>query len=550
MFTTVRHIARLTRTFLVLARYDLLVPHEILSELPKGARRGTRVFGRLARLTARKAKARQDIAVRAAAAIEELGPAYVKFGQVMATRGDIVGPELAKALSVLQDRMFPFPKEEAEAIIERQLKKPVAALFSSFSEPIAAASVAQVHRAEIIEDGKTRVVAVKVLRPGIEEVFQRDLAAFAFAAKWAYRLFPKVRRLEPQKFIEVLARSVAEELDLRTEAAACSELRENNQDREDFRVPQIDWDRTSRSVLTTSWIEGTPLSNPMALRAEGFDLEALGTLVVRSFMTQALMDGYFHADMHPGNLFAFKLDGEDKPSEAGETGSVHTDRAGLAAVDFGIMGRLDQPTRNYLADILLGFLIGDYDGISQAHIDAGYVPRDVDMKEFSIALRAIGEPLLGRTADQIPMARLLGQLMQTTERFDMHLQPQLVLLQKTMVVVEGVARDLSPGYDMWETARPVVETFMVERRGPEALVRETLDGARSLLSTLRKAPELLAEGARQIEALGEMTEDGLRLHPETLRAMADAEADKYRTTRKYWLAAGSVAALILIFHIA
>lgn len=540
MPTALSHIARLTRTFFVLARYDLLVPREILEELPKGTRRGTRAFGRLARLTARKAKARQGLEVRAAAAVEELGPAYVKFGQVMATRGDIVGPDLAKALSVLQDRMFPFPKEEAEAIIERQLKKPVSELFSSFSEPVAAASVAQVHRAEIIDGDETRVVAVKVLRPGIEEEFARDLAAFAFAAKWAYRLFPKVRRLEPQKFIEVLTKSVAEEMDLRTEAAACSQLRESNQGRDDFKVPDVDWERTTRGVLTTSWIEGTPLSNVMALKAEGYDLEALGVLVVRSFLTQALMDGYFHADMHPGNLFAFKLDPEETENA----------RPGLAAVDFGIMGRLEETTRNYLADILLGFLIGDYDAISKAHIDAGYVPRDVDMKEFSVALRAIGEPLLGRKADQIPMARLLGHLMQTTERFNMRLQPQLVLLQKTMVVVEGVARELSPGYDMWETARPIVETFMVERRGPEALMRDIVSGARSLLSTLKRAPELIAEGARQLEALGEMTDEGLKLHPETIKAMADAEAQGARVTARYWLAAGSVAVLVLLFHIA
>jgi ubiquinone biosynthesis protein len=534
MFASLRHITRLTRTAFILARYDLVLPREFVADIPEGTRRGTRIFGRLARLTARKSRDLQPLEVRATAALEELGPAYVKFGQVMATRGDIVGPDLARALSVLQDRMAPFHTAEAEAIIERQLKKPVDELFSSFSGPIAAASVAQVHKAEITQDGETRVVAVKVLRPGIEEVFTADLAAFAFAAKWAYRLFPKVRRLEPQKFIEVLARSVAEEMDLRTEAAACSELRESNEGREAFQVPVVDWDHTTRGVLTTSWIDGTPLSSVMELEAQGFDLEELGTLVVQSFMTQALMDGYFHADMHQGNLFAVRT-GDGK--------------AGLAAVDFGIMGRLDEPTRNYLADILMGFLIGDYDGISQAHIDAGYVPRDVDMKEFSVALRAIGEPLLGRSADQIPMARLLGQLMQTTERFNMHLQPQLVLLQKTMVVVEGVARALSPGYDMWETARPVVETFMVERRGPEALVRETLDGARSLLTTLRRAPELLAEGARQIEALGEMTDKGLRLHPETLEAMAEAQTAKFRAARKYWLAAGSAAALVLIFHV-
>ncbi len=539
MISSFRHLFRLTRTVFVLARYDMLVPRELLDELPAGTRRGTRVLGRIARLTAGRKRASLELEVRVSTALVTLGPAYIKLGQVLATRGDIVGPHLARALGVLQDRLAPFPKADAEAIIERQLKKPVDELFSSFSSAVAAASVAQVHRAEITEDGETRVVAVKVLRPGIEALFQRDLDAFAFAAKWAYRLFPKVRRLEPEKFIEVVAKSMREEMDLRTEAAACSELRENNADREDFVVPEIDWERTTRGVLTTSWVSGTPLGNVMELEAQGFDLEALGTLVVQSFMTQALMDGYFHADMHPGNLFAFKLSKEDEVF-----------RAGLAAVDFGIMGRLDEATRNYLADILMGFLIGDYDGISQAHIDAGYVPRGVPMKDFAVALRAIGEPLLGRTADQIPMARLLQQLLLTTERFDMHMQPQLVLLQKTMVVVEGVARDLSPGYNMWETARPVVEAFMKERRGPEALIREVAGGAQSLLTTLRQAPELLAEGARQLEALGEITDEGLRLHPETLKAMAEAEGVRARITRKYWLAAGSVAALAVFFYMA
>ena len=539
MISSFRHLFRLTRTVFVLARYDMLVPRELLDELPAGTRRGTRVLGRIARLTAGRKRASLELEVRVSTALVTLGPAYIKLGQVLATRGDIVGPHLARALGVLQDRLAPFPKADAEAIIERQLKKPVGELFSSFSSAVAAASVAQVHRAEIIEDGETRVVAVKVLRPGIEALFQRDLDAFAFAAKWAYRLFPKVRRLEPEKFIEVVAKSMREEMDLRTEAAACSELRENNADREDFVVPEIDWERTTRGVLTTSWVSGTPLGNVMELEAQGFDLEALGTLVVQSFMTQALMDGYFHADMHPGNLFAFKLSKEDEVF-----------RAGLAAVDFGIMGRLDEATRNYLADILMGFLIGDYDGISQAHIDAGYVPRGVPMKDFAVALRAIGEPLLGRTADQIPMARLLQQLLLTTERFDMHMQPQLVLLQKTMVVVEGVARDLSPGYNMWETARPVVEAFMKERRGPEALIREVAGGAQSLLTTLRRAPELLEEGARQLEALGEITDEGLRLHPETLKAMAEAEGVRARITRKYWLAAGSVAALAVFLYMA
>lgn len=544
MFSSLGHILRLARAVFVLSRYELLLPPELLEPLPRGARRGTGFLRILAQIMAGRKVSKLELDVRMSKALEKLGPAYVKFGQVMATRGDVVGPKLANALSVLQDRLEPFPKEDAETIIEHQLGRPISELFSSFSEPVAAASVAQVHRAEIGEGDALRVVAVKVLRPGIEKIFARDLETFAFAARSAYRLFPRVRRLEPQMFVEVLKKSLREEMDLRTEAAACSELRENNEGREEFTVPQVEWDLTTRSVLTTSWIDGTPLSNVAALESAGFDFEELGALVVRSFMTQALMDGYFHADMHPGNLFALKY----ASKVAGDEDRMRT-HTGLAAVDFGIMGRLDDATRNYLADILMGFLIGDYDSISKAHIEAGYVPRDVDMKEFALALRAIGEPLLGRTADQIPMAKLLQQLLQTTARFNMHLQPQLVLLQKTMVVVEGVARELSPGYDMWETARPVVEGFMAERRGPEALFREAAEGAQSLLTTLRRAPELLEEGVRRLEALGEMTDEGLKLHPDTLAAMANADAARSRTTRKYWLVGGFVALLALLVFV-
>jgi ubiquinone biosynthesis protein len=539
MISSFRHFARLSRTAFLLARYDVLLPREFTDEMPSGTRRGTKLLGALARATAgRKAKT-QDLETRISNALVTLGPAYVKFGQVMATRGDIVGPRLAGALSVLQDRLAPFSSEDARAIIEKELGKPIDALFLSLSEPVAAASVAQVHRGEIEQDGQTQIVAVKVLRPGIETVFSRDLQAFAWAAKWIHRLFPKARRLEPQLFVQVLADSVKLEMDLRTEAAAASELGENIASQPDFKVPRVDWDRTTRRVLTTTWIDGISLRDEEGLKDAGFDMEALGTLVVRSFMTQALMDGFFHADMHPGNLFAFNA------SKGG--GNVVP---GIAAVDFGIMGRLDEKTRNYLADILWGFLVGDYDGIAVAHIDAGYVPQGVPMKDFAMALRAIGEPLLGRTADQIPMARLLQQLMGTTERFDMHLQPQLVLLQKTMVVVEGVARDLSPGYDMWETARPVVERFMRDMRGPEAALRDVAEGAKSLLTTLKRAPALLEEGAQRLEALGEMTDDGLRLHPDTIETLANLEAEKTRRGRRWWLFGGAAAALALLVHLA
>ncbi|MGN6516766.1 MAG: 2-polyprenylphenol 6-hydroxylase, partial [Rhizomicrobium sp.] len=440
-FWRLHHAAR------ILARHDALVPSEYLSGLPWSLRLARRVFG-----TREREDPKTPPGARLAKALESLGPAYIKLGQVLATRPDVIGADVARALEALQDRLPPFDGEIAKKEIEAALLKPLPELFSSFGEPVAAASIAQVHLAETTDD-PPRKVAVKVLRPGIAQEFAKDLSAFAFAARMAERFSAEARRLRLRDVVNTLAASVALELDLRMEGAAASELADDTKNDRDFRVPAIDWNRTSDRVLTSEWIDGTPIREPAILEASGHDPKRVAVTVVQSFLTQALRDGFFHADLHPGNLFV---------DDAGR----------LVAVDFGIMGRLDPAMRRFLAETLAGFLARDYMRVARVHYDAGFVPRSHPIETFAQALRAIGEPIFGRTARDVSMAKLLAQLFETTYRFDMPAQPQLILLQKTMVVVEGVSRALDPDFDIWESSRPIVEKWMLEQVGPEARLKE------------------------------------------------------------------------------
>jgi ubiquinone biosynthesis protein len=423
---------RLHEAARILARHDALVPREYLEGLPLFLRVARRVLG-----TRERNDATTPPGVRLAQALESLGPAYIKLGQALATRPDLIGSETAHALETLQDRLPPFPTDEAKKQIEASLLKPIDALFASFGEPVAAASIAQVHIADTTDD-PSRKVAVKVLRPGIAQEFAKDLSAFAFAARVAERHSGEARRLRLRDVVNTLAASVAIELDLRMEGAAASELAQDTKNDREFRVPAIDWNRTSDRVLTSEWIDGTPIRDPKELSAAGHDPKHIAVIVVQSFLTQALRDGFFHADLHPGNLF---VDSEGR----------------LVAVDFGIMGRLDPEMRRFLAETLAGFLARDYMRVAKVHYDAGFVPPSHPLETFAQALRAVGEPIFGRTARDVSMAKLLAQLFDTTYRFDMQAQPQLVLLQKTMVVVEGVARSLDPNFDIWASSRPVVE---------------------------------------------------------------------------------------------
>jgi ubiquinone biosynthesis protein len=447
-------------------------------------------------------------------ALVKLGPTYIKAGQFIATRPDVVGAELAGELSLLQDRLPPFPLANAKAQIAAALGKEVMALFDDIGEPVAAASIAQVHKAQ--SAGKT--LAVKILRPGVAETFNRDLAAFADAAKWAVWFDPEMERLKPGAVVETLARSVAIELDLRMEAAAGDEMAENFRGAPDFRVPAIDWDRTAQTVLTAEWIDGIPIKDRDGLRAAGHDLKAIAARVIQTFLKQALNKGFFHADMHQGNLFV--------------------DREGrLVAVDYGIVGRLDAGMRRFMAETLHGFLMRDYRRIADIHFAVGFVKPPQSRDDFAQALRAVGEPIFGRPASAMSMANLLTQLLEITRLFGMELQPQLVLLQKTMVVVEGVARELDPGHSIWESAKPVVEEWMTQNLGAEARLRDAAEGLGTLGRAVRNAETIIAQ----------LSTDGLRLHAETAIAIAEAQAQRTRHLRvAVWIGAAALAALALM----
>ena len=474
VFATLANLARLTRAAWTLARHDAIFPAEYQQVFPAPAR----ALGRLARLIAIRDRA-QNPGERLARALEQLGPSYVKFGQVLATRADVVGPEFARGLSRLQDRMIPFGKEKAEATIRAELGGQVTDWFAEIGEPVAAASIAQVHKA-VTTDGRT--VALKILRPDVEQRIRRDIAALTLGARLTERLFPASRRMEPRAFVETVARSLSLELDLRLEAASASELSEAASVAQNFFIPEIDWSRTAKRVLTTQWLDALPLTDIAAIDAAGIDRVKLAADLTDAFLATALERGVFHADLHGGNLFVGR-DGR------------------LWAVDFGIMGRLGSEERRFLAAILHGFLTRDYDAAAEAHFAAGYVPGRFSKADFASALRAVAEPIFGKTASEVPMSRVLLQLFEITDLFDMHLQPQLILLQKTMVQAEGVCRTLTADHNMWQASAPAVERFMRRELGPEGRVRDALADLHRLRTAILALPETLDRLSRAAEAV-------------------------------------------------
>jgi ubiquinone biosynthesis protein len=480
-----------------------------------------RPFVRMARLIERPSSAAAE--TRLSTALTRLGPSYVKLGQFLATRPDVVGSALARDLERLQDQMPPFPQQEAEAAIEASFGRPLNSIFQRFGPAVAAASIAQVHKAEIASAGELRPVAVKVLRPGIERRFYADLRAFDFVARQAEEVSAEARRLRLVEVVDTLRRTVSVEMDFRLEAAALSEMAENTKEDPDFRVPTVDWDRTSKDVLTLEWIDATPLSDRPRLQAKGFDLRQLARALIQTFLRHALRDGFFHADMHPGNLFV-------------------DDDGRLVAVDFGIMGRLGVKERLFLAEILHGFITRDYHRAAEVHFEAGYVPPHHSVESFAQAIRAIGEPIHNRTAEDISMARLLTLLFEVTGLFDMRTRPELLLLQKTMVVVEGVARSLDPKLDIWSAAEPVVREWMTRHLGPAGKLEGAALGAAEVGRFIGDAPGLLTRGARVLNQLDEITRDGLVLSPHTV-----AEIGKSEARRNRWgvIALWVIAALLL-----
>ncbi|HEY6831274.1 MAG TPA: 2-polyprenylphenol 6-hydroxylase [Pseudolabrys sp.] len=516
MISAISHLLRLTRAGFVFAREGVFSMVDT-RPLPVPAKAAL-ALGRLIERPNAK-----DGSSRLAAALGKLGPSYVKLGQFLATRPDVVGSAIARDLESLQDKMPPFSQTEAEATVVGALGKPIKAAYASFGRPVAAASIAQVHRAEIAEGEARRPVAVKILRPSIERRFKVDLDAFFYAARKAEALSPEAQRLRLIEVVGTLARTVTLEMDFRLEAAALSEMAENTREDSDFRVPAVDWDRTAREVLTLEWIDGTPLNDRAALEAKGYDLPALGRNVIQSFLRHALRDGFFHADMHPGNLF---VDNEGL----------------LVAVDFGIMGRLGPKERRFLAEILFGFITRDYHRTAQVHFDAGYVPPHHSVDAFAQAIRAIGEPIHNRTAEDISMASLLTLLFEVTGLFDMRTRPELLLLQKTMVVVEGVARSLDPKLDMWKTADPVVREWIARNLGPVGKLEGAVEGAGEIGRFMGQVPSLMNRAGTLVDQIDAITRNGLVLAPETVAAIGAAEARRNRwTAMALWV----IAALLL-----
>ena len=405
-------------------------------------------------------------------ALTAMGPAYIKFGQILSTRPDVVGPELAEQLRVLQDRLPPFSTDVAKQSFKLEIGLDADDVFSDFSEPVAAASIAQVHRGELKDTGQS--VAIKVLRPEIERAFQKDLDTFYFAARLVEFVSPKSRRLKPMDVIAHFDGVVRGELDLRLESASASEFLANIKEDKGFSVPSVNWSLSSRRVMTLDWADGVPMGDVDALAAAGHNLSELGDRVLHMFLNHALRDGFFHADMHQGNL---------KVSSSGD----------IVAFDFGIMGHIDEYTRRVYAEILFGFIKRDYKRVAQVHFEAGYVPQDQDVDEFARALRAVGEPIFGMDASNISMGRLLSYLFEVTERFGMETRTELILLQRTMVVVEGVARSLNPQINIWEVARPIVEGYIKSNLGPAAVLNDLTTTLKVLARFGPRLPSLVEQ---------------------------------------------------------
>ncbi|MFV0644955.1 MAG: 2-polyprenylphenol 6-hydroxylase [Sphingomonadaceae bacterium] len=463
------HIFRLLRWGRILARHGALRGIENDPNTPGPVKRLVRIarFG-----------TRQPAIPDYAGAFQAIGPAAIKLGQTLATRPDLVGEEAADNLLTLQDSLPPVPFEDIRASIEASFEAPLESLYSAFDpEPVGAASIAQVHRATTI-DG--REVAVKVLRPGIRERFARDIQTYEWAAAHLEALGGEAARLRPRLTIANFRVWTNRELDLRREAASASELGEEMAASTGYQVPEIDWDRTNGRVMTLQWVDGIKISDVEALRAAGHDLPDLARRLVIAFLTQAISFGYFHADMHQGNLFV-REDGT------------------IVAIDFGIMGRINRQARLWLAEILYGLTTGNYRRVAEIHFEAKYVPSYHSVGEFATALRAVGEPMRGKPVSELSVGQMLDGLFAITRDFDMQTQPHLLLLQKTMVMVEGIATQLDPQINMWDVSGPFVKSWIRDELGPESAVADRL---RENMQTLTRLPDLVRRIEEKFPAPG------------------------------------------------
>ncbi len=511
MLTDLKYSFRLLSIGWTLARHDALFGLEALNAPPLllwVCRRAARRGGKL------------RPGQRLSRALQALGPSFIKAGQALSTRADLIGEEIARDLTELQDNVPAFDSARARQMIEEQLGAPIAERFQKFEDrPVAAASIAQVHFATTT-DG--RDVAVKILRPEVERAFQRDIDLMFWVAQVVERRLPHYRRLKPVQVVETFANTIRLELDLRFEAAAAEELRANTKNDPDFHVPFVDWERTARRVLTTERIHGISAGDVEGLKAAGIDLTKVMERAAKAFFNQVFRDGFFHADMHPGNLFVL-ADGT------------------LAPVDFGIMGRIDHESQLILAQILWGFLQGDYLKVAQLHREAGYIPPHVSVEQFAQACRAVGSPIMGKSMNEISFGRLLGQLIAIAQTFEMEAQPHLLLLQKTMMTAEGVGRGLNPSINMWQLSEPLIRDWAQRNLSKPAQMRYF---AREAAETLRDTPRVLREVR---EFLEKVQTSGVPLAPHALASLEEKRETQHRSwMRLGWTIAALLAAMFAL----
>ena len=414
----------------------------------------------------------KDEGERLSNSLESMGTTFIKLGQFLATRPDIIGDELSKKLENLQDKLPPFSQLEAKKIIKNDLGENTYNSIIDFSEPVAAASIAQVHKAQISDNGTIKDVAIKILRPNIKKIFNEEIDAILLFAFLVESFLKKTKRLKLVEVVFLLKEITNLEMDLRFEAAAANEYLENTKNDVGFRVPQIYWNFTSENVMTLDWVEGISIRETEELKKRSFNTEKIAEDIIQNFLRHAVRDGFFHADMHQGNIFI-------------------DNNGHIVPIDFGIMGRLDKMSKRFLAEILFGFIQRDYRKVAEVHLVAGLVPKNVPIDDLAQALRSIGEPIFGQAVKDISGGKLLKQLFDVTEKFNMQTQPQLLMLQKTMVVVEGVARKLNPNTNIWTTSKPVLESWLKETKDPIKALNETLQNTSEVIKRLPEFPEIM-----------------------------------------------------------
>ena len=499
MLSTLKNISRLYNIISVIARNDLFILLKNAS-IPNGAIKIANIFA--------TSKNDRRVGERMVAALQELGPTFIKFGQALSTRSDLLGEELSRDLSELQDNLSPFDKIYVRKIIEQELRTKIEECFSEFNwEPVAAASIAQVHYA-ITKEGAE--VAVKVLRPNIEQAFVKDITFLLWIAEHIERFRPNLRRLKLIEIIKKFEETVNIEMDFQLEAAAAQELAENFALDKDFKVPIIDWTRTSKRVLTMERINGIALDERDAIIAAGHDPNKILVKAATSLFKQIFRDGFFHADQHPGNLFVGK-DGE------------------IIVVDFGIMGRLEKPTQQYLGQMLIGFLDRNYAKVAELHFEAGYVDSNKSVHTFTQACRSIAEPILDRPQNEISIARLLAHLFQITKAFEMETQPDLLLLQKTMLTAEGVGRTLSPDANIWVLAEPLIKEWMHENLGPDKMI---LNVVGEVADTFRRLPVIVSNMEKNVATI---TKNGLKLDTDAIQNISETKIKRTAHINRFYI---------------